>query len=143
MGYSERYTWAGLVTAAISIAVYLAMVVPQLGSMPVAEVSWAIPMLWTIVGGVVGVVVITTVWATIERVRHPDNRLTEDIRDRDIARLGSRVGQVFLAIDVIAAVVLCALEIEQFWIAQALYAGAALSSVVNCVVRAVAYRRGL
>ncbi len=143
MGYGERNSWIGLVVAIASITVYLLLVVPQLASTPVADIDWAQPMLWTIVGGIVASVLAGIVWGTLVRMRHDDDRPVEDVRDRDISRMGSRVGQGFLGIGIVGALVLCALTAEWFWIAQTLYVGAALSALVDCTARVIVYRTGM
>jgi len=43
----------------------------------------------------------------------------------------------------LGAIVLCAVEADGFWIANALFFGFALSALVGGVARVVAYRRGL
>jgi hypothetical protein len=39
--------------------------------------------------------------------------------------------------------VLCAFEADWFWIANTMYAGFALSSIIGCIASVIAYRRGL
>ncbi len=143
MGYGERTAWIGLVTSAISITVYIAIVAPQLGSRPVGEIDWAVPMLWTVGAGIVVTLLAGVVWGTVERMRHSDDRPVEDIRDRDISQLGSRVGQAFLVIGILAALVLCAITADWFWIANALYLGCAVSALVDVVARVIVYRAGM
>lgn len=143
MSYGERNAWIGLIVSVISISVYVAIIGPQLRATPVGEIDWALPVLWTIGGGIVASVVASIVWGTAVRVRHDDDRPVEDVRDRDISRMGSRVGQAFLTIGILAALVLCAVTAEWFWIANTLYAGAALSAVIDTVARVVVYRTGM
>ncbi len=142
MGYSERNSWAGLVMGLASIVTYLLLVVPQLFDRPVSDVFWALPMLATILGGIVATVVVSAIWGSIERSRHPDDRSREDVRDKAIAKLGGGATQGFLALGIVAGIVGCAYTIEPFWIAQILYAGAALAAIADGITRVTAYRRG-
>ena len=73
----------------------------------------------------------------------PDAGKTADERDRAITQMGDRVGVAFLVIGGVVGIALCAIDAAPFWIANTLYAGFALSSVVGGIARVVAYRRGL
>jgi hypothetical protein len=76
-------------------------------------------------------------------MRDPDGVGRSDQRDRDIAHMGDRVGQAFMVIGGLGAIVLCAVEADGFWIANTLFFGFALSALVGGVARVIAYRRGL
>lgn len=143
MGYGERNSWATLGVSVIAIAIYASIIVPQLADRPVGDIDWFWPMLWTIVGGIGGTILVSIVLGTIVGARHPGDRPVEDVRDRDIARVGSRVGQGFLVIGLLAGIGLSALEADWFWIAQALYAGSALSALIDGVTRLILYRGGM
>jgi hypothetical protein len=143
MGYGERNSWAALGVSILSIAVYATIILTRLSTQPAAEVDWFWPMLWTIVGGIVGTTVVSILLGIAGGRRHPGDRPVEDVRDRDIAKIGSRVGQAFLVIGLLAGIGLSAVEADWFFIAQALYAGAALSALLDCTTRVVLYRRGM
>ncbi len=143
MGYGERGAWNGLVTGAVSIIVYLAIILPQLGARPVSEIDWVTPMLWTIGGAIAAGILISIGWSTAARIRDDDDRPVEDVRDRDISRMGSRAGQAFLVIGILGALALCAVQADWFWIAQALYAASAISALVDGVSRVIVYRTGM
>ncbi|MGN6501374.1 MAG: hypothetical protein ACTHKX_00520 [Pseudolysinimonas sp.] len=142
MGYGERNSWAALAVSIVSIAVYATIVLTRLSTQPAAEVDWFWPMLWTIVGGIVGTTLVSILLGMASG-RHPGDRPVEDVRDRDIAKIGTRVGQAFLVIGLLAGIGLCAVEADWFFVAQALYAGAALSALLDCITRVVLYRRGM
>ena len=143
MGYGERNSWIGLITAVISIGVYVALVAPQLATTPVGDIDWAQPMLWTIGGGIVVTIFFSIIWGTLVRMRHADDRPVEDVRDRDISQMGSRVGQAFLVIGILGALVLCAVTAEWFWIANTLYVASALSALIDVIARVIVYRAGM
>jgi len=143
VGYGERNTWTSLVTSAVGVVVYAVIIGRQLGSRPVAEIEWLSPMLWTIGAAIVVSIVAGILWGIVAGVRDPEERHVEDVRDRDIARLGDRVGQAFLVLGAVGALVLCATDAERFWIAHVLYLGLALSAIVGGVARVVVYRGGM
>jgi hypothetical protein len=57
--------------------------------------------------------------------------------------MGSRVGQAFMVIAGLGAIVECALRVDWFWIANTVFFGFALSAMVGGVASVIAYRRGL
>jgi hypothetical protein len=57
--------------------------------------------------------------------------------------LGGRVEQAFVAIAGVGVIVLCAVGADVFWIANAMFAGFGLSTIVGGIARVIAYRRGL
>jgi hypothetical protein len=143
MVYEERNTWAGLIVTFIAVPMYVVAVFQQAGGGPLADVDWAPLMLWTIGGGIVGTIAVSIVWGIVAGMRDPDGVGRSDQRDRDIAHLGDRVGQAFSVIGGLGAIVLCAVEADTFWIANAVFFGFALSAVVGSVARVIVYRRGL
>lgn len=143
MGYEERNTWVGLVGSAIAMAVYTIAVLLQADGGPLTEVVWWPIMLWTIGIGVVVMIVSTILWGIVAGMRDPEGATRSDLRDRDIARMGSRVGQAFLVIAGIGVIVLCAIGADRFWIANTMFFGFALSAFVGGLASVIAYRRGL
>ena len=71
---------------------------------------------------------ISILWGILAGMRDPDNVGKSDLRDRDIARMGSRVGQAFMVIAGLGVIVLCAFEADWFWIANTMFFGFALST---------------
>ena len=143
MVYEERNVWAGLIVSVLVIPAYIVIVLQQAASTPVTEIDWLPPMLWTIGLGIVATIVVSVVWGIVAGARDPDGVGRSDIRDRDISRMGGRVEQGFLVIAGLAVIALCAIGADVFWIANAMFAGFAVSAVVGGVARAIAYRRGL
>jgi len=143
MVYEERNVWAGLIVSVLVIPAYIVIVLQQTASTPVTEIDWLPPMLWTIGVGIVATIVVSVVWGIVAGARDPDGVGRSDIRDRDISRMGGRVEQGFLVIAGLAVIALCVIGADVFWIANAMFAGFAVSAVVGGVARAIAYRRGL
>lgn len=143
MVYEERNAWAGLVLTVVAMTVYVVVVLQRAGSGPVTDVVWWPIMLWTIGGGILATIVVSIVWGILAGMRDREGVGKSDVRDRDIARMGSRVGQSFLVLAGLGVIVLCALEADWFWIAHAMFFGFALSAFVGGVASVIAYRRGL
>lgn len=143
VAYEERNLWSGLIVGVAAMAVYVVVVLREAGGGPLTEVEWWPIMLWTIGGSIVVAIVVSILWGMLAGARDPDGVGTSDIRDRDIARMGSRVGQSFLVIAGLGVIVLCAFEAERFWIANAMFFGFALSAVVGGIAGVIAYRRGM
>lgn len=142
MGFAERNTWTQLVASLIGAVVYGAIVVPQLWQRPVAEIEWAWPMLWTIVVAIVASIVASIGWGIAVGIRDRDEAHRTDQRDREIERFGDNVGQAFLVIGALGALLLAAYEMHWFWIGNALFAGFFLSAFLGGLARIAAYRRG-
>jgi len=143
MVFEERNAWAGLVLGVIAVSVYVVLVLVQADGGPLDEVDWVPLMLWTIGGGIVATIIATIGWGLLAGLRDPDGVGRSDQRDRDIARMSSRVGQAFLVVAGLGVIVLCAIEADWFWIANAMFFGFAISSFVGGIARVIAYRRGL
>ena len=143
MVYEERNTWVGLIVSAIGMTIYVIVVLREAAGGPLTDVVWWPIMLWTIGASIVVSIVVSILWGIFAGVRDPDGVGKSDQRDRDIAHMGGRVGQAFLVVAGLGVLVLCAFEAHWFWIANVMFFGFALTSVVGAAVRVVAYRRGL
>lgn len=143
MVYEERNTWVGLIVSAIGLTIYVLVILQQAGSGAVTDVVWWPIMLWTIGLSIVTSIVVSILWGILAGMRDPDGVGKSDMRDRDIARMGSRVGQAFLVIAGLGVIVLCAFEADWFWIANTMFFGFALSAFVGGVASVIAYRRGM
>ena len=143
MVYEERNVWSTLIVSVVVMIVYTVIVLQQAGGGPLTDVDWVPIMLWTIVGSIVGAIVLSILWGIIAGMRDPEGVGKSDQRDRDIARMGGRVAQAFLVIAGLGVIVLCAFEVDWFWIANTMYFGFATSSIVGGIASVIAYRRGL
>ena len=140
MSYEEKGTWVFLAIAVTGYAVYLFLVLPQfLAGEPVAEIDWVTPMLWTIGGAIVAGII----GRILVEIVSPSESTKGDIRDKEIDRLGERVGNSFVVIGGVGALILAMFDVDTFWIANALYLGFVISGVLSAVTKLVAYRRGV
>lgn len=135
MVYHERAAWAGLIASFVTVGVYLWLVH--------GADAWIWPMVWAIGIGIALSILITIVWGIAVGIRDKEDATASDLRDRDIARMGGRVEQAFLVIAGLAVIVLCAIGAELFWIANTMFAGFVIASVIGGIARVIAYRRGL
>lgn len=140
MSYEEKGVWVFLTIAVTGYAVYLALVLPQLlAGTPVGDVDWVTPMLWTIGGAIVAGIV----GRILVEIVSPSDSTKGDIRDKEIDRLGERVGGSFVVIGGVSALALAMFDVDNFWIANALYLGFVISGVLSGVTKIVAYRKGV
>lgn len=140
MSYEEKGTWVYLVVAVVGYTVYLSLVLPQVAAgVAVEDVDYVPVMLWTIGGAIVATIVLRI----LVEIVFPSESTKGDVRDRDIDRLGTRVGSSFVVIGALGALVLAMLEAHWFWIANVIYLCFVLSAVLESITRLVAYRRGV
>ncbi|MEV1132350.1 hypothetical protein [Agromyces sp. NPDC049794] len=140
MSYEEKGTWVFLVVAITGYGVYLALVLPQLvAGTPVERVDYVVPMLWTIGGAIVAAIIGRILFEIV----NPSETNTPDVRDKEIDRLGERVGNSFVVIGALAALLLAMLQVHWFWIANAVYLCFVLSAILLSVTKLVAYRKGV
>ncbi|MGW4646220.1 hypothetical protein [Kitasatospora sp. NPDC004289] len=139
MALEERRAWIAGVVAVLGYGGYLLALLLPASSRPIAERPYAAPLLWSI-GAAVVVSVVLSVAAALVR---PEEGAVKDLRDRQIHRFGEHVGQSFVVIGAVAALVLALVEAAPFWIANAVYLAFVLSAVLGAMAKLAAYRRGL
>ena len=139
MSALEKRAWIRLGTAIAAYATYLALILIRDDGGQLAEVSYVPALLWTIGGAIVASIVLDI----LVSIASPREAGRADQRDREIARFGDTVGQSFVVIGGVAALLMALLELPYFWIANAVYLAFVLSAVLGGIARLVAYRRGL
>ncbi|MGO1543591.1 MAG: hypothetical protein ACTHXA_04530 [Gulosibacter sp.] len=143
MVYEERNIWTSLVVSVIGVVVYVLVILQQAGGGPLTETTWWPTMLWVIGGSILAAIILSILWGIVAGRRDPEAASQSDERDREIAHMSSRVGQAFLIIAGLGIIVLSALEAHWFWIANTMFFGFALSSIIGGIASVIAYRRGL
>jgi hypothetical protein len=107
----------------------------------VAEVSWAVPMLWTVgatmVGTMVGVIVVSILAGIANRGVLES---TEDVRDKQINRYGDRLAQAVMAVGAGVVLVLAMFEVDHFWIGSALFVIGSIGATLGAIAKIYAYR---
>ncbi|HEY6801515.1 MAG TPA: hypothetical protein VI121_12780 [Agromyces sp.] len=140
MSYEEKGTWVYLVISVIGYAVYLLLVLPDLlTGMPTDEIDYVPAVLWTIGGAIVGAIVLRI----LVEMFFPSGDTRGDVRDKEIDRLGERVGNAFLVIGALGALVLALFEAGYFWIANVIYLGFVLSAILSSITKVIVYRKGV
>ncbi|MET0426521.1 MAG: hypothetical protein ABW046_21820 [Actinoplanes sp.] len=137
MTHQEKRAWIMLVVGVVAYAVYLAVVLSRGG--PVTAGPYAGALLWT-VGGAIVANIVAEIGIGVVR---PRASRVKDVRDREIARLGDHVGQAFVVIGAVAAMLMALADWHRFWIANVIYLGFVLSAVVGSLAKVTAYRKGL
>ena len=138
MSVSEKRAWIMVTTATVAYAIYLAIVLGQAGGRPLAVVSYQ----WTLVWSIGGAILASILLDILSSFFAPKSAAEKDQRDREINRLGDYIGQSFLVIGAVTALILALIEVAPFWIANAIYLGFVLSAIVGSVAKIIAYRRG-
>jgi hypothetical protein len=133
VSYDEKNSWVFLVTAVIGYATYL-ILLAVLG-----PGSYVPLLLWTVGGAIVVNILASIVISTTQR-REARQR---DARDREVKAFGDRVGNAFIVIGAVGALLLALFEAPWFWIANAIYLGFVLSAVVGSAATLVGYRKGM
>jgi uncharacterized membrane protein len=139
MSFGEKTSWVYVVVTAATYAVYLAIVMGRADGVPVAEVTYASTLLWTVGIGVA----LNILGAIAVAVSKPSEADKTDERDKQINRLGDYVGGIVLGVWLIVPLGLSIGEAAHFWIANAIFAGLVLMSLVSSTVKIVGYHRGL
>ena len=139
MPFEEKNTWIFGLVAIASYVTYLAIVLGQASGAPLQDAPYVVPMLCTIGGGILAGILGNIAVAMV----FPRDRGKKDERDREIYRFGEYVGQSFVVVGAVPALILAMLEVDQFWIANVIYLAFVLSAVLSTIAKIVAYRRGI
>lgn len=137
MAFEEKRAWIMLVVSAVAYAAYLAITVGRVGPTPLADVSYASTLLWS-VGAAIGVQIALNIAVGMASAKDAKKK---DQRDREIYRLGEHIGQSFVVIGGVAALLMAMAEVDHFWIANVIYLTFFLSAVLGSVARIFAYHR--
>ncbi|NUR70623.1 MAG: hypothetical protein HOU81_07365 [Hamadaea sp.] len=137
MPYEEKRAWIMGVVSAVAYAIYVAVVLGR------ARDSWLtdVPYAWLMVTTIGAAIVSTIVVSIVAGILSPRTRSTVDERDREIGRLGDRIGQSFVVLGGVAGMLLALIEADYFWIANIIYLGFFLSATVGSAARIIAYHK--
>jgi hypothetical protein len=138
MTFEEKRAWVMLVTSVVAYLVYLAVVLGRVGDGRLADVSYVGSLLWTVGGAILANILVNIGLAVLS----PRTAQQKDERDREIWRFGDHVGQSFVVIGAVAAMLMAMLELDYFWITNTVYLCFVLSATLGSVAKVVAYRRG-
>ena len=137
MSYEEKSTWVMGVLAVLTYGIYVAIILSQTADRPLLEVDYVPVLLWTIGASIVASIVIHIFLGAKTGLD------IKDPRDRDIYRRGEYIGQSFLVIGALSAMLMAMFEFDTFWIANVIYLAFVLSAILSFIAKSVFYRRGL
>lgn len=139
MTYDEKTTWAQLLVAVGITVAYLAILLGKADGGPIVEVSYQSTMLWMIGIGIVASILLSILFSILSGER----QFRRDARDREISAFGTRMGQAWIVIGALAAMLMAMAEWDWFWIANTVFFCFLLSAMFEGVAKVVAYRRGV
>ncbi|SCG49025.1 hypothetical protein GA0070609_2159 [Micromonospora echinaurantiaca] len=139
MTHEEKRAWIMLVVSAVGYAVYAIVVLSRVDGGPLAATHYAGVLLWTIGGAIVASIVAEIAIGVV----NPRASRVKDVRDREIGRLGDHVGQAFVIIGAVSALLMALAEWDWFWIGNVIYLCFVLSAVVGSLAKVIVYRRGV
>ncbi|MET7403302.1 hypothetical protein ABZS66_58490 [Dactylosporangium sp. NPDC005572] len=139
MTHEEKRAWIMLVTAVLAYAAYVVVVLRRAGDTALTDVPYAGALLWTVGGAIVANIVLEIGLGVV----NPRASRAKDVRDREIGRLGDHVGQAFVVIGAVSAMLMALAEWDFFWIANVIYLCFVLSSVLGSVTKVLVYRGSL
>ena len=137
MTHEEKRAWIRLVVAVLGYSAYLAVVLGRADGRSLPEVPYAGALLWTVGGAVAASIVAEALLAIVI----PGASRAKDERDREIGRLGESVGQSFVVIGAVAAMLMAMAEWDRFWIANVIYLCFVLSAILGGITKVIVYRR--
>ena len=138
MSFEEKNTWVFGFIAITGYSVYLVLLFSGLGDRPLAEADYVWPMVGSILGAIVAGILLGIILGIAS-----GSGGKSDQRDKQIGRFGEQVGNSFVVIGGIGALILCFISAPHFWIANLLYLCFVLSGILSTIAKLFAYRRGL
>ncbi|WP_061961218.1 hypothetical protein [Demequina flava] len=138
--FEERQTAAGLAIGLVAVLAYVAVLTVRAltDDLPLTEVAWQGPMLVCVgVGGVAYALLFLALW-----LRQRGETLTDE-RDEHIRAAGEVSGASLSGLGVLAALVMLALDVDTFWIANVLLLVTFAGAVAQSATVLGAYRGGI
>ena len=142
MSAEERNTWVQAIVSAAAYIVYAVVILNRAGSTALSEVAYAGTMIWITGATIVAIVTGLILSAIFGVVANKENEQKASEHDKRISIKGDSFGLFALATGAGGAMVLAMLEAPHFWIANVIFLGFTISSVLSSVVNIISYRRG-
>lgn len=137
MTLTEKRAWMSLVVTVVMYSGYVVTVLGRREGRPLPDVAYAGPLLTTIALSVVAAIVLEIAVGVLT----PRASRATDVRDKEIGRLGEYVGQTFVVIGGVAALLMALREWDWFWIANVIYLCFTLSALLSAATKVVVYHR--
>ena len=135
MAIEERRAWIRMLVGVAAYVTYAVIVLTRADGRELTDVPYAATLIWSVVAAIVASIVVETVVNTVKR-----GSMVIDERDRAIGRLGDQVGQAFVVIGAVSAMLMATAEWDHFWIANVIYLCFALSMTLGSIAKLFAYR---
>jgi hypothetical protein len=137
MTHEEKRAWIRLVVAVLAYSAYVAIIVSRADGRSLPDVPYASTLLWTVGAAIVASIVAEAGIAIVV----PGASRAKDVRDREIGRLGDHIGQSFLVIGAVTAMLMAMADWDRFWIANVIYLCFVLSAILSGITKVIVYRR--
>jgi hypothetical protein len=139
MTHQEKRAWIMLVVSVVGYAIYVAVILSRADDGRLASTPYAGTLVWT-VGGAIAASMLLEIGIGIV---NPRASRVSDMRDREIGRLGDHIGQAFVVIGAVSAMLMAMAQWHWFWIANVIYLCFVLSAVIGSLAKVIVYRRGV
>ena len=140
MSLTEVSRWASLTLIVVTTVAYGFIVLPQVSTTAPRDIDWQIPMLWAIGISIVGTIVLSIVIAIVNAIITRREPQKADVREKQIERYGDRIGQSIMAVGTAVVLVMAMLELDAFWIGNALFLLGAIGSSIGAIMSIRALR---
>jgi hypothetical protein len=137
MTHEEKRAWIRLVVAVLGYTTYVVIVVSREDGHRLASAPYAGALLWTVGAAIVASILIEIAMGVV----NPGASRVKDERDREIGRLGETVGQSFVVIGAVAAMLMAMADWDRFWIANVIYLCFVLSAILGGITKVIVYRK--
>jgi hypothetical protein len=132
----EKRAWIRMLAGVTAYVTYVIIIIlARADGRPLTGTPYAATLLWSVVAAIVASIIIEIVVNTVRR-----GSMVTDERDRAIGRLGDQVGQAFVIIGALAAMLMAMADWHRFWIANVVYLCFALSMTLGSIAKVLAYR---
>jgi hypothetical protein len=138
MSFEEKGTWFFLFVTIVVDGIYFAIVLGQVGETLVTEIEYIRPMIIAAVAMIVSMILGYILIA----ISKPSEADKKDERDSNINRRGEAFAYNVYAVATLLPLVLTMMEVEHFWIANAIFLAGGLGAIASSVVKLYGYRRG-
>ena len=138
MALEEKSAWIAALVSASAYAAYFIIILGRAEDTDLAEVLYVSTLLWIIGASIVALIVAHIVVS----IASPKDADKKDQRDKEIRPYSDYIGQIFIGICGVAALGMAMAELNHFWIANVIYLGFVLSTLVGSTTKIAAYRWG-
>jgi hypothetical protein len=138
MSYEEKGVWVYILAVAATATVYAFIIAGKLANQSVDEVDFGSTLLWSI-----GIsIALNIVLRILVEIFTPSDSYKVDARDKAISRRGGFVNGMIIAIGMAGPLLLTIADVDNFWVANAIYAVFIVAAIASSIVQVVTYRRG-